>query len=142
MPYPFRLEETLEYLDLLQERDDKIRALISIAKRFKGVPPGIATRPYDESHRVPGCESEAFVWALKVDGKLQVEFAVESPQGISAQALAVVLKDGLDGEAPESTASLDDEVVYRMFGRELSMGKSLGLTNMVRTVRARALALV
>ena len=140
MAYPTRIEETLETLDLLQDRDDKIQALISMAKRFKSVPPEVATRPFEESHRVPGCESEAFVWALTEGGKLRVEFAVENPQGIAAQALAVVLKDGLDGEDPVAVSGLDDDVVYRMFGRELSMGKSLGLTNMVRAVRARSMA--
>lgn len=141
MTYPARIEEKLGLLALLPDRDDRIQALISLAKGFQSVPPSVASRPFDESHRVPGCESEAFVWVFLESGRLQVEFAVENPQGLSAQALAVMLKDGLDGEDPSVAERLDDEIVYLMFGRELSMGKSLGLTNMVRSVRSMALAL-
>lgn len=142
LPYPPRIAESLELLALLPARDDRIQALISLAKRFQSVPDEIAVRPFDESHRVPGCESEAFVWVLLEAGRLRIEFAVENPQGVSAQALAVLLKEGLDSEEPVVAKGLDDDIVFLMFGRELSMGKSLGLTNMVRAVRARALSLV
>ena len=51
-------------------------------------------------------------------------------------ALAGLLEQGLEGRVAE----VPDELVYEVFGRELSMGKSMGLTNMVRMVRDAAKA--
>jgi len=128
-------------VELMPDRVDRILALISLSKNFKQVSDEAAPRPYPESHRIPGCESEVFAWVTTVSGLLRVDFAIENQQGVSAMALAVLLKEGLDGELPKVAESLDEELVLRFFGRELSMGKSLGLTNMVRSVRAQAKAI-
>ena len=74
----------------------------------------------------------------KADGTLTYYFAVENPQGISAMALAAILGDALSGVSLEEVAAVPADVVYRIFGRELSMGKSLGLMGMVNMVRAAA----
>ena len=63
---------------------------------------------------------------------------MENPQGISAMALAGILGDALTGVPPEEVAAVPADVVYRIFGRELSMGKSLGLMGMVNMVRVAA----
>lgn len=138
LPYPPKIQEIVDTLALMPDRSDRIQALISLAKTFKPVPQTVAMQPYDEAHRVPGCESEAFAWVSSSDGRLALDFAVLNPQGISAMALAAVLKEGLDGEDASLAESLDDDLVFQLFGRELSMGKSLGLTNMTRMVRSRA----
>lgn len=135
---PPRLVEILEDLSLFPDRVDRVQALISIAERFRPVAGEVATRPFDESHRVPGCESEAFAWTSAPEGRLRLHFAVENPQGISAMAMAVILKDSLDGESPATPAGIPDDVVYEVFGRELSMGKSMGLMGMVQLVKAQA----
>jgi cysteine desulfuration protein SufE len=135
---PERLERWLATLETL-ERSDRMQMLIDVAGRFPHVPPSIAQRPYPNERRVPGCESEAYVWAEpKADGTLTYYFAVENPQGISAMALAALLGDGLSGAPLEEVAAVPADVVYRIFGRELSMGKSLGLMGMVNMVRAAA----
>jgi len=136
---PEPLEQALESLDLLTERADRIEALIGLADRFREVSPETASRPFPESHRVPSCESEAFVWLLdRPDGTLQLEFAVENPQGVSAKALAVLLDRSLSGLPAEDVARISPDIVYRIFGSELSMGKSMGLMAMVSKVRALA----
>lgn len=136
---PTRLESFLANLDLLTDRADRIEALIDIAARFEEVSPEVARRPFPEENRVPACESEAFAFVTDhPDGTLGVHFAVENPQGISAKALAVILKEGLDGETPAVMAAVPREVVYRIFGRELSMGKSMGLTGMVGLLQSFA----
>jgi cysteine desulfuration protein SufE len=61
---PPRLREFLDDLAVFTDRADRIEALVSVARRFRPVPDDVATRPFDEAHRVPGCESEVFVWAL------------------------------------------------------------------------------
>ena len=137
-PLPERLEQfvtTLEGLD----RSDRIQTLVDIAKRFLPVPPHIAERPFPVEHRVPGCESEAYVWAVpNADGTLTYSFAVENPQGISAMELAAILDKSLSGVPLQEICDVPSDVVYRIFGRELSMGKSLGLMGIVNMVKAKA----
>ena len=136
---PEKLERLLATLETL-DRNDRIEMLVDVARRFRRVPERIAVRPYSKEHRVPGCESEAYVWAeSQCDGTLTYHFAVENPQGISAMALATVLGDSLSGVSPDEVIAVPADVVYRIFGRELSMGKSLGLMGMVNMVRAAAM---
>lgn len=134
---PEKLADLVATLDLVDDRSLRIQLLIDLAERFEEVPPEMAKRPFPESHRVPGCESEAFVWAEpQGDGTFRYRFAVENPQGISAKALAVILDENLSGLPPEEIARVPPDVVYRLFGRELSMGKSMGLMHMIRMVQS------
>jgi cysteine desulfuration protein SufE len=136
---PPKLAETVELLALLPGRDDRIQALIDVAERFRDVPERVARRPFPAETKVPACESEAYVWAEPLaDGALRFHFAVENPQGISAKALAVILDETLSGAAPAEVAAVPVDVVYRIFGSELSMGKSMGLTSMVAMVKEAA----
>jgi cysteine desulfuration protein SufE len=135
---PARLVETLELVESL-DRNERIDALIALADRFREVPERLARRPFDESARVPGCESQAYVFAEgRADGTLDFHFAVENPQGLSAKAFAAVLADSLSGEPLERVAAVPAAVVERLFGRELSMGKNLGLTGMLQSVQREA----
>lgn len=130
------LQAVLDDLNLFPDRADRIQALIDIADSFKNT---TLTAPYPEEKRVPGCESEAFGFTTLDDQqRLVVNFAVLNPQGISAMAMAKILQEALNGEPPEVAQLIDPEIVYTIFGRELSMGKSGGLTNMVMLVRAQA----
>ena len=76
--------------------------------------------------------------AERPDHTLAYHFAVENPQGISAMALAVILQDTLSGAPLEQVAQVPGEIVYDLFGRDLSMGKSMGLMGMVNMVTATA----
>jgi cysteine desulfuration protein SufE len=136
---PAKLQETLETLDLVPDRAERIQLLIDIADRFEEVPPRIARRPFPAEHLVPACESEAYVWAAeRQDGNLDFHFAVENPQGISAKSLAVILDEGLSGAPLAQVAAVPQDLVYRVFGKELSMGKSMGLMGMVSMVASLA----
>jgi cysteine desulfuration protein SufE len=138
-PLPERLERLVASLESL-DREDRIQMLIEAAGHFTSVPSRIAQRPFPEEHRVPGCESEAYVWSeADSKGSLSFYFAVENPQGISAMALAEILRDSLSGVPLDEVAGVPADVVYRIFGRELSMGKSLGLMGIVNMVRTAAL---
>ena len=46
--------------------------------------------------------------------------------------------DSLSGAPLDEVAAVPADVIYRIFGRELSMGKSLGLMGMVNMVRTAA----
>ena len=139
MAVPEKLTNTLGALDLIEDRSERIQMLIDIAGRFKEVPPQIARRPFPKEAQVPACESEAYVFTEeRPDGTLDFHFAVENPQGISAKAMAVLLDDTLSGAPPAEVAQVPQDIVYRVFGRELSMGKSMGLMSMVGMVAALA----
>jgi cysteine desulfuration protein SufE len=136
---PEKLLRTLDALSLLSDRAERIQALIDIAGRFEEVPPRIARRPFPTLNEVPACESEAYVFEERGgDGTLKFHFAVENPQGISAKALAVILEDTLSGAPPEQVAAVQPDIIYKIFGNELSMGKSMGLLGMVGMVQAAA----
>ena len=121
--------------------DRALRAemLIEYADRFREVPASVATRPFDERHRAPRCESEAFVFAVdRPDGALDYFFAVENPQGLSAKAWAVILGETCSGQPLEQVAAIPQDLIFRIFGRDLSMGKGQGLIGMLDLVQHAA----
>ena len=121
------------------DRAGRIEALIALAEGYREVPARIAMRPFPERNKVPACESQAYVFAEpRPDGCLDFHFAVENPQGISAKALAAILARTLSGEGLEAVTRVPVEVVEQLFGRELSMGKSLGLSGMLLGVQREA----
>ncbi len=139
--YPPKLAEVLEDFSFLTDRNERAEYLIEIADRFKEakVTPDIATKPYEESHRVPACESEAFVWALdNADGTLTYRFDVLNPQGLSAMAISVILNDACSGTPLEQVATVATDIVFKIFGREVSMGKGQGLMGIVAMVQHEA----
>lgn len=138
-PVPPKLAQTLETLGLITDRNERIQLLIDVAGRFRDVPERLASRPFGRDHQVPACESEAYVFSEpRPDGSLDFHFAVENPQGISAKAMAVILGEALSGAPLEQVAQVPQEIVYQVFGRELSMGKSMGLMGMIAMVRGLA----
>ncbi len=134
--YPPRIQEVLDDLSFLADRRERIDHLIGLGEAFRNPPEGEVPRL--PASRVPGCESEVYVRAASEGDALRVRFAVDNPQGISAMAMATVLQDALDGAPKEDARHLDEGLVYALFGKELSMGKSAGLMGMVRMVRAAA----
>lgn len=139
--YPPKLQEAIEDFEFITTRTERQQYLIQLADQFDSVkvPSEIAEQPYDESHRVPACESEAFVWAQENDdGTFDYYFDVLNPQGLSAMAMAVILGDACSGADPEQVAALTDEIVFDFFGKNISMGKGQGLMGIVNMVAAPA----
>lgn len=113
--------------------------LIEFADQFEDVPARIAERPFPEENHVTRCESEAFVWAEdRPDGTQDYWFAVENPQGLSAKAWAVIMQQTLSGQPPEVVAQVPPDVIFDLFGKELSMGKGQGLMGMLDHVNVAA----
>ena len=120
---------------------DRTGMLLSYADQFKEVPPSIATRPFPTSHQVPQCESDAYVWAQKMpDDTLKLYFAVENPSGVSAKALAAILDKTLSGQPASEIATVNCDIVEKIFRQNISMGKGMGLMSMVQAVSALAKA--
>ncbi len=137
--YPAELQEVLEDFEWVTTREERVDLLIHYADQFEPVPESIAERPFDEAHRVPACESDAYVWAVpQDDGTVTLHFAVENPQGLSAKAMAAILQQTVSGLPAETIAQVSPEIVFELFGSELSMGKGQGLTSMVAMVQALA----
>ena len=83
---PAPLEDILREFEGL-DRTARMEMLIEYADQFEEVPEAIARRPFPEANRAPRCESEAYVFVSdRADGTLDLYFAVENPQGLSAKA--------------------------------------------------------
>ena len=140
--YPQKLTEIIEDFSFITDRNERAAYLIEVADRFKSVKvaPDIATPPYDDAHKVPACESEAYVWALdRPDGTLDFRFDVLNPQGLSAMAMSVILGESCNGAPLEQVATVQTGIVFDIFGREISMGKGQGLMGIVAMVQYEAL---
>ena len=136
---PDHLRQVIETLNGTQDSDERAALLIHWADRYRPVDKSIAQRPYDPTHQVPFCESDAYVWAIrKDDGTLDLHFAVENPSGISAKALSAILKETLSGLPAAAVAAVPPDIVLEIFRQNISMGKGMGLMAMVQAVQALA----
>jgi cysteine desulfuration protein SufE len=128
---PEPLEQLLEDFAFV-DRAERAELLIEMADRFEDVPGHIATRPFPEEHHVTRCESQAYVWAEDLpDGTQKYHFAVENPQGLSAKAWAVILGESLSGQPLEKVVKVPGDVVFQIFGKDVSMGKGEGMLGML-----------
>jgi len=136
MPEPLeRLLEDFKFAD----RSERIDMLIEYADRFEEVPESIATRPFPEANHVQKCESDAYVWAEDLpDGTIKFHFAVENPQGISAKAWSVIMDENLSGQPLDVVAETPCDIVFTVFGKEVSMGKGMGLMGITDMITAMA----
>lgn len=133
MANPVKLQEYLDTLAMFPDRQDRIETLIGFADEYKH--PSPEEFPREETSKVPGCESEVFIRTSPQGDSFHFRYAVDNPQGISAMAMAVILENGLSGESAQTIQSIPEEIVFEIFGNELSMGKNLGLTNMLRITK-------
>jgi cysteine desulfuration protein SufE len=137
--YPPKLRKLLGRIGGIADRQERIQLLIDVSKRYRRVSEAIARPPYGDEHKVPACESEAYVFPVpNDDGSLTFHFAVDNPQGISAMAMAAILGDTLSGVPLDQVAAVPTDLVYDLFGNELSMGKNMGLMGMVGMVTGYA----
>ncbi len=72
------------------------------------------------------------------DRTVKFYFDVLNPQGLSAMAMSVVLDEAYSNQPLDYAAALDTELVFKLFGREISMGKGQGLMGIVAMVRDAA----
>ncbi len=138
---PDKLEKLLDDFASIRDRTERQEYLIEIADRFPDVrvPTEIASKPYPEDHKVPACESESLVWSKEqTGGTLKYYFDVLNPQGLSAMAMSVILDETLSGQPLEQIANISPEMVFTLFGREISMGKGQGLMGIVQMVKHEA----
>ena len=135
---PAPLKELLEDFAFV-DRPERMELLIEFADEFDEVPGDVAARPFPEANHVTRCESQAYVFPREnADGTLKYYFAVENPQGLSAKAWAVIMDRTLSGQPLEQVAAIDAEVIFKIFGKELSMGKGQGLMGMLDHVTLAA----
>jgi sulfur transfer protein SufE len=141
--YPEKLREVLEiFRDNPTERNPM---LVEYSDQFQGVPERVATRPYPQSHQVPHCESDSYVFVEPIgpesgaDTALQFYFAVENPFGVSARSLSAILDQTINGMPARDIATMPiDELVPTLFGKNISMGKGQGLLSIASVVKVLA----
>lgn len=135
--FPQKLKELLDLFSMLSSEQERIDFLINYSDKFKENPDQVAQ--LTEENNVPFCESGVYVWAKKQPDKtLKFYFAVQNPQGISAKALTVILDHTVSGEKPEKILNIPDDLVFKIFGQNLSMGKNMGLSGIVQMVKRKA----
>jgi len=142
--YPEALRDVLEVFD--SNPADRNQLLIDYSDQFTGVPERIATRPYPQSHQVPHCESDSYVFVEALDDpsttpapRLKYYFAVENPFGVSARALSAVLDSTINGLPADQIAKMPiEDLVPTLFGKNISMGKGQGLLSLASMVKAFA----
>lgn len=134
---PEKLQDIIDVFEFTPDRNDRYQLLIDYADRFKPVQESIAKRPFPESHRVPSCESQAFVFAeTRPDGLLNFHFAVENPNGISAKAISAIMQDVASGTPLDEILAIDPDVVFKFFNRDqLGMARSEGLRGIIKFVK-------
>src|SRR5688500_6555278 len=138
--YPEKLQAVVDMFGMF-DTPDRTNMLLSYADQFREVPAEVATRPFAKSHQIPQCESDAYAWAMKQpDGTLKLWFAVENPSGVSAKALAAILDKTLSGLPASEIATVNTDIVEKIFRQNISMGKGMGLMSMVQAVSALAKA--
>jgi sulfur transfer protein SufE len=136
--YPEKLQEVVDTLEFIEDQQERIEFLIDYGEKFKEVPESVASRPFPEANKVEYCESEAYVWTIrKGDGTFDFYFAVENPQGVSAKAFASILQESLSGETAENIMKIDTDLVHKIFGQKLSMGKNMGLSGIILKIQSQ-----
>ena len=138
MPPPKSIQELTQLFEGLEDRELRAELLIETGDRFVEVPAAIATRPYPLSHQVPACQSDVYLWAHRTATGIALEFAVVNPQGISARAMAVILKEAFADATLSEILAIDPGIVTMLFGKGIAMGKGQGLTSMLTTAQALA----
>lgn len=140
--YPEKLQTVVEDFAHITDRHERAEYLIEIADRFSDgskVPAGISVRPHDEAHHVTYCESDAYVWAIdNPDGTIKFYFDVLNPQGLSAMAISVILDETLSNQPIQQVAQVTTDIIFKIFGQEVSMGKGQGLMGIVNMVKYEA----
>jgi cysteine desulfuration protein SufE len=135
---PDALQSIVDDFSFITDRNERAEYLIEIADRFKDVrvPAEISTVPHPQENYVTMCESDAYVWAVdQPDGTQKYYFDVLNPQGLSAMAIGVILGETLSGQPLEQVAEVPTDIVFTLFGREVSMGKGQGLMGIIGMVK-------
>lgn len=133
--YPEALRDVIALFEDIDEHG-RAEILLDYSSRFEEVPSYIAQRPFPEDHRVQRCESEAYVFTQpNAERGVNFYFAVENPQGVSAKALAAILHESLNGADAETIKNIPHDIVFRLFGKRISMGKGEGLLGMVSLLK-------
>ncbi|OLS20322.1 MAG: hypothetical protein HeimC3_41150 [Candidatus Heimdallarchaeota archaeon LC_3] len=121
----------------ITERNERSEMLLYYADQFKEVPESIATKPFSENHKVPFCESQAYVWTENPKNDiLTFYFAIENPQGISAKVIASILNKTVSGLTAKEIINISPDMVYSLFGHDLGMVRAEGLRGIVKMVKA------
>lgn len=132
---PENIQTVMDDIEMFGE-SSRAEYLIDFSDHFVDVPEHVAKRPFPEENHVKECESDAYVFfEPNDDGTLTYHFAVENPQGVSARAFSVLLKEAVDGKTAAEIDNIETAVIQGLFGRGISMGKGMGLTGILNMVK-------
>lgn len=128
-------EDVLDTLTFFDSWEERYRYIIDLGKEL---PPMEAAKK-DDDHLVRGCQSQVWIDAEHLDGKLY--FAVDSDAFIVKGLLGVILA-AFNGKSPEEILAFDIDGYFEQLElvNHLSSTRGNGLKAMVKRIREEASA--
>jgi len=133
----------LESFRSIDDPAERLMMLIEFASCYVEPSPAVAPRPFPAERRLSQCQGDIYFWALRrPDGRLGFSFAVESDEGISTRAFAVILQRSLSGGDPAEIVRIGPDALETIFGDELPAAKRTTLLAMLDAVHSSALEML
>ncbi len=122
-------DEVVEEFGLFDQWMDKYEYLIDIGRKLPLIDPSFR----DETHLIPGCQSQVWLHSELKDGR--VRFTADSDAIITKGIIALLIRV-LSGQRPRDIAKADLYFIDRIGLKEhLSPTRSNGLVSMVHRMR-------
>lgn len=134
--YPEKLRAIMQLFEDITDERERAEYLIDYNDRFKPVPESVAAEPYPEENYVARCESGVYVFVEPLENRhVNFYFHVGNPQGVSSRALSAILTEALQGASADTIQQIPDDIIVRLFGERISMGKGEGMLGIVALLK-------
>jgi sulfur transfer protein SufE len=134
--YPEKLREIMALFENIEDESERADYLIGYNDLYRPVPEFVAKPPYPEENYVSRCESGVYVFVEPIgEQRVNFYFSVSNPQGVSSRALSAILTETLQGEKWEVIQKIPDDIIVRLFGERVAMGKGEGMLGIVALLK-------
>jgi cysteine desulfuration protein SufE len=120
-------------------REDKMGALVSLAKRLEPVPERLATLDR-AAFTVPECQTRVDLFPEVVDGRMHFWADVNVRQSPTIAAVLAVLFEAVNDQPPSVTLALPSDIVRQLMHDIGLAGREVGLNAMVQRLKRHAAA--
>ncbi len=126
------IADVRESLDVFDDWMDRYQFIIELGRKL----PAFPARWQDDTHRIPGCQSQVWMEAESLDGKLY--FAGASDAAIVSGLVALLLKVYSGRPPAEILATSPDFLSSMGLIAALSTNRGNGVGSMAEAIQARA----
>ena len=136
LPLPPRIEQVLRRFRAL-EREEKMAALMSYAKKLEPVPDRFRALPADP-FSVPECQTPVRIFPEVVDGRLHFHADIDRRQSPTVAAFLSIVFGAVNGEPPETTLAIPHDFVRGVM-QSIGLGtREVGLEAIVARLKRHA----